>query len=78
MRNRNAPVVSHLTVNGTPWCNCPDQSNDVTVDGVVRSLGAHITCGQPSINAAHRAKKFLQRHVAGVRVTIGPCPVGYS
>ncbi len=57
-------VISHLTINGTPFCEHP----------LSRQFSA-ITCGHLSLAAAHRARKVLQGTESQVRVVRGSCPV---
>jgi len=57
--------TAHLTVEGTPACR---------KHWALRKAGLS-QCSYTSIAAARRAKLELQKHVYGVKVVTGPCPV---
>lgn len=59
---------AHITLNGHPLCACG-------LVGTNLMAKHNVTCGHGSIAEANRAKAILQRHVAGVRVVAGSCPV---
>ncbi|MFB3104904.1 MAG: hypothetical protein ACE1ZA_08245, partial [Pseudomonadales bacterium] len=62
-------VISHLTVNGTPFCQHP-LSRDMRY--------SDITCGHKSLAAAGRARCSLQHRAVGyhdeIQVVRGRCP----
>jgi hypothetical protein len=61
-------VTAHITIQDVPLCQC-----EGFFSGLLNTLDVY--CGYPSIAAANRAKKKIQRHRHSVKVVRGECPV---